>query len=692
MRTVRVAVMTLACALVGALFCSSPASARVVRIEVISRADVLAGKAFGSAGSYEKIVGRVHFKVRPDNRHNRVIVDLDRAPRDAGGEVEFSADLFLLKPKDMRRGNGALLLEVPNRGRKGMLVIVNGATPAADPALDSDFGDGWLMRQGYTLAVLGWQWDVQDDPGGGRLRLHAPVAHNPDGSHIIGLLRDDFTPSARAQDLPLGHVIVGTIGGTEYPAAAPDDARNVLTVRDAATGPRRTIPRSRWSFAHLVDGKLVASDRHIHLEPGFQPGKIYELVYVVQDPVVAGLGLAAVRDFVSHLKYDRKAIAPVRRGYAAGISQCGRFLRHFLWQGFNADEEGRKVLDGVLAHVAGAGRGSFNHRFAQPSRDAQPWSTFFYPTDLFPFTDLPSRDPVTGAEVGLLDAARADRVAPRVFYSNTSYEYWGRTAALIHVTPDGRRDADLPDDVRVYLFAGLQHFSRDFPPEPGTGDLRSQHRQNPNPVRWFWRAMIDNMNGWVARGVAPPPSRYPRLSDGTLVPLARLRFPRVPGLTPPRHPVRAWRLDFGPEWAAGPWGIMARGIIDRQPPATGEPFPLLVPQVDSDGNDRAGVRLPQLRAPLATTTGWNLRDRSIGAPDQMVSFLGSYLPLARTATERQKSRDPRPSIGERYAGRDQYMAKFRAAAEELVAERWLLAEDVPALMERAAQEWAAATR
>lgn len=678
MRRLRIAVGLLACSLLLA----SPASARVVRIEIVSRAPVLNGKPFGSAGTYEKIVGRVVFDVRPDDPHNRAIVDLENAPRGANGAVEFSADLFLLRPIDARKGNGAVLLEVPNRGKKAMLAIMNGAKPTSDPSEESDFGDGWLMRQGYTLAVIGWQWDTGEDRT--RLRLHAPVARNPDGTSITGLLRDDFSLAMETQDVPLGHIIVGDIGGAEYPVAAPDDPRNRLTVRDAPTGPRRTIPRSRWRFAHLVDGKLTDSDRHLHLRSGFQPGKLYELIYVVQDPVVAGLGLAAVRDFASHVKYDRGSVVSAKRVYAAGISQCGRLLRHFLWAGFNADEEGRQALDGVLAHVAGAGRGSFNHRFAQPSRDAQPWASFFYPTDLFPFTDLPERDPVTGQRAGLLDAARAARVAPKVFYTNTSYEYWGRSAALVHVTPDGKRDARIADDTRVYTFTGLQHFSRGFPPEVGTGDLKGRNRQNPNPVRWYWRAMLASMNAWVKDGVAPPPSRHPALADGTLTRLEQLRFPSIPGGAVARHPARAHRLDFGPRWS--------RGIIDRHPPRTGEAYPLLVPQVDGDGNDRGGVLLPQLRVPLATYTPWNLRDRSIGAPDRMVAFLGSYLPFPRTAAERWRTRDPRPSIAERYRSRADYLAKFRAAAVQLVAERWLLAEDVPAVMERAGQEWDAVTR
>lgn len=710
---------------------SAAAFARVDRLEITSRADVLNGKLFGGVGVYEKIVGRVYFKVRPEEAHDKVVVDLDNAAVDKNGEVEFSADVYLLKPKDMTKANGALLLEIPNRGGKGLLRLVNGGTGSTDPTAESDFGDGWLMRQGFVVGWLGWQWDVADERG--NMRLYAPVAYDewwP--KHLTGLLRDDFTLAEKKSDMPLGHVILGRIGGTEYPVTWANDAKNTLTVRDTPTGQRRVIPRTEWSFAQQANGKLEPSKRHIHLNSGFEPGKIYELVYAVDDPVVVGLGLAAVRDFVSYVKYDKQAVAPVARAYALGISQTGRFLRHFLYQGFNADEQNRQVLDGVLSHVAGAGRGSFNHRFAQPSRDAQPMSSIFYPTDIFPFTDLPQTDPVTGETGGLLDKAFAAKVAPKIFYSNTSYEYWGRAGSLIHTavstrqsavgqsacTPDGCVvDAKVPDNVRIYLLAGLQHFSGPFPPEFGKGDLKGQQPQNPNPVRWLWRAMIANMNAWVSQGVQPPPSSYPRVSDGTLVPLRGLVFPKVclativqrgtapsaqqptgaaaaPApdkmrkatascITAPVNLNEAWRLNFGPDWK--------KGIITTQPPEVGKAFPVLVPQVDADGNDRAGVHIPEMMVPVATYTGWNLRDPSIGAPEQRVSFLGSYIPFAKTAAERQKSGDPRLSLAERYNGREDYLKRYQHAIEQLAREHWLLPEDVPAIMDRGAKEWAVAT-
>ena len=486
-------------------------------------------------------------------------------------------------------------------------------------------------------------------------------------------------PSKVMEEIPLGHLILGSIGGSEYAVAAPDDPRNVLTVRDSRDAKRAVIPRSEWQFAHTVDGKLVPSNRHIHLNGGFQPGKIYEYVYVVADPVVAGGGFAAVRDFASYAKHDPATLTPTARVYGEGISQNGRFLRDFLYQGFNADEDGKIALDGVLAHVAGAGRGSFNYRFAQPSRDAQPTSSVFFPTDIFPFTDQPETDPVTRDQGGLLERAVADKVVPKIFFSNTSYEYWGRAAALIHTTADGKKDAKISPDVRIYHFTGLQHFSVPFPPEKGEGDLLGQEPESPLPVKYFWRAMIANMDAWVRSNTAPPESSYPKIADGTLVPLWEYAFPAIPNVNKPHEANEAYRLDFGPNWRDG--------ILSIQPPKVGTPFPVLVPQVDADGNERDGVRLPEINVPLATYAAWNLRDPSIGAPDQRVSFEASYLPFPKTAAERQKTGDPRKSVAERYAGREDYLSRYGRAVDELMKQRWILEEDRAALLHRGEQEW-----
>ena len=466
-----------------------PANARVVRVEISSRTDVLNGKVFGDAGPYERITGRIYFALAVNNRHNQQIVDLDLAGNLQNGEVEFSSDFIAVRPKDAHKGNGSMILDIPNRGRGRIISLVDGG----DWDLANDPGDAWLLRNGFTIVSLGWQWDAA---GAGALRFFAPVAKDKDGS-ITGLLRGDLMPSRVLAEIPLGHLILGNIGGSEYPVASPDDPGNTLTVRDSRDGKRTVIPRDQWQFARTVDGKLTPSDRYIHLDGGFQPGKIYEYVYAVADPVIAGGGFAAVRDFASYSKHAPDAVVPVKRVYGEGISQDGRFLRDFLYQGFNADEEGRIALDGVLAHVAGAGRGSFNYRFAQPSRDSQPTSSVFWPTDIFPFTDLRERDPVTGDSGGLLDRAVAEKVVPRIFFSNTSYEYWGRVAALIHISADGRRDVSISDNVRIYHFTGLQHFSGPFPPQRGIGDLSGQQPQSPLPIKYFWRAMISNMDAWV---------------------------------------------------------------------------------------------------------------------------------------------------------------------------------------------------
>ncbi len=653
-----------------------PLHARVLRVEIASRTDVLAGKQFGDAGGYERIVGRVYFSLPVANPHNHRIVDLENAVNLRNGEVEFSSDFIAVRPKDAHKGNGSMLLEVPNRGRGRIIALVDGG----DWDLAADAGDAWLLRNGFTIVSLGWQWDAA---GADALRFFAPVAKE-NGKTITGLLRGDLMPSKLMLEIPLGHLILGNIGGTEYPVAAPDDPRNVLTVRDSRDGQRTVIPRTEWQFAQTIEGKLTPSDRHIHWNGGFQPGKIYEYVYVVADPVVAGGGFAAIRDFASYAKHSSDAVTPAARVYGEGISQNGRFLRDFLYQGFNADEDGRIALDGVLAHVAGAGRGSFNYRFAQPSRDAQPTSSVFFPTDMFPFTDQPEKDPVTRETGGLLDRAVAEKVVPKIFFSNTSYEYWGRAAALIHVTADGKYDAPISDNVRIYHFTGLQHFSGPFPPEEGTGDLLGQQPQSPLPVKYFWRAMIANMDSRVRSNTLPPPSSYPKIADGTLVPLAEYALPTIPNANRPHEANQAWHIDFGPSWRDG--------ILSLQPPKVGAPFPVLVPQVDADGNERDGVRLPEITVPLATYTSWNLRDPSIGAPDQRVSFEASYLPFPKTVAERQRTNESRKAIAERYSDHEEYMTRYKKAVDELVKERWILQEDRDAVIHRGEEEWAEATK
>jgi Alpha/beta hydrolase domain len=645
--------------LIALLLVAGPVSAEVVRIEVRSRGDV---RSFGSVGPYEKLAGTIYFAVDPRNRVNQIITDIDKAPRNAAGRVEFSADFYLIKPKDPSRGNGTLLYEVSNRGGKGLIGFFNRASGSLDPQTPEQFGDGFLMERGFTLLWVGWQFDppLRD----GLLRVYAPIAREADGRPIQGLVRSDFVVLETTRQASLAdrdHIA--------YPVSNREDPANVLTVRDSVEGARRTIPRDQWQFTE--DGKAI------RMEAGFEPKKIYEVVYRAQDPPVVGVGAAAIRDTVSRLKYGSASELGLAQGAIRfGISQSGRFLRTFLYYGFNEDESHRRVFDGLMPHVAGSGRGSFNHRFAQPSRDGHPYLNFFYPTDIFPFTDNPQRDPETGVTDGLLSHATKPAFQPKVFYSNSSYEYWGRAASLFHTTVDGKSDMPLPSNVRAYLLAAGQHGVAGFPPSRTIG----QQMNNPLDYRWVMRALLVSMNRWVTDGTEPPPSAYPRIDQGTLVAPDKLKFPRVPSVNVPATPHKAYRANYGPDF-------ISKGVVSQEPPAIGSAFPILVPQVDADGNELAGVRVPELAVPLATYTGWNLFNARSGPPDVVSSMQGSFIPFARTRLEREGSADPRRSVAERHQNRDEYLALITKAARDLVEKGYLLNDDLPRIVEQAGTRW-----
>jgi Alpha/beta hydrolase domain len=659
--------------LLVAAFVAAPAAAEVVRIDVQARSDLAGGAVFGPAGAYEKLSGRIYFEVDPALPANRVVADLDKAPRNAAGKVEFSSDFFLIKPKEIARGNGAVLYEVSNRGGKGMLGFFNHATGSLDPGTPAEMGDGFLMRQGFSLLWVGWQFDPPKRPG--LLRVYPPIA-TENGRPIRGLVRGDFVVTEKELDHSLAdrdHIA--------YPVLDPDSPDNVLTVRDSIDGPRRIVPRDQWGFARDQDGKKIADATRVYMAGKFEPGRIYEVVYTAENPPVAGLGPAAIRDVISMLKYKAAAAwsipaGSITRALAFGVSQSGRFLRTYLYYGFNRDEANRKVFDGVIAHVAGAGRGSFNNRFAQPSRDGHPYLNFFYPTDIFPFTDIAQKDPETGLTDGLLTHAGSPALLPKVFYTNSEYEYWGRAASLIHTTVDGASDAALMDNVRIYLLTAGQHGPGPFPPAQTIG----QQKNNPLDYRWAMKALLLAMDRWTSSGDAPPPSRYPRIADGTLVPPDRLKFPKVPGVTTTTAVHKAYRTDYGPRFVSD-------GIVTVEPPKIGTPFPILVPQVDADGNGIAGIRMPDLAVPLATYTGWNLFNARSGPTSELSSMQGSYVPLARTSAERKRGNDPRPSIEERYRDRDQYIGLVSKAALELIDQGFLLAEDMAAVVRNAGRHW-----
>jgi hypothetical protein len=651
--------------------------AEVVRVVIDRREEVLDGRAWGKVGAYEKLVGRIYFAFDPDNPENRRIVDLGLAPRNADGKVEAWAEFVVLRPKNEDQARGVAWLEVSNRGGKASLRYFNGAsTGALDPTTAEDYGDGLLFRQGLTLIWVGWQWDVPDREG--FVRLHVPFARNPDGP-ITGLVRADWTVDDAVDVLDVAHR-----GHRAYPVSDPADSANVLTVRDGREAPRRVIPRERWHFVPADDGQDIGRLTHIALDGGFEAGKIYELVYRAQDPRVVGLGLAAIRDVASYAKYSLHSEFPASRVIAFGVSQTGRFLRHYLYQGFNTDEGNRKALDGMFIHSAGAGRGSFNHRFGQPSRDAHRYSAFFYPTDLFPFTSLPQTDPVTGKEDGLLAHTRPEDL-PLVFYTNSGYEYWGRAGSLIHTTPDGTGDVPPLPNERIYQLASGQHFVGSFPPSPESETAPGVFRGDPLDYFPILRALAVRLVAWVADDEDPPPSAYPTIAEGTLVPPEALAFPPIPGAQPPRVIHVAYRADYGPRFED-------RGIVDLQPPQLGPPFPSLVSQVDGLGNEEGGVRGVEVRVPVATYAPWNLRTGAPGGTGELTDFLGTFIPLARDEAEREARHDPRPSIASLYAGRDAYLARVRQASNDLAIDGFLLTEDLDAVVARAAALWDWATR
>jgi hypothetical protein len=645
--------------------------AEVVRVVIEERADVLEGRAFGGVGAYEKLIGRVYFVFDPDNPMNAHIVDLAGAPRNADGLVEAWANFMVLQPKDPSGGARTALLEVSNRGGKAILSYFNGARGSRNPELEEHFGDGLLMRQGLTLIWVGWQHDVPDQDY--IMKSHLPVAVGAEP--LRGLVRSDWTVDQATSSLGLGHR-----AQIAYPVADPSHPDNVLTVRDGRMAPRQVISRDEWSFAREQDGRVVDDPTSVYMENGFEAGKIYEMVYVAEDPVVVGLGLAIVRDMMSYAKYGDDAVFHVDRGIAIGISQTGRFLRHFVYQGFNTDEQDRKVYDGIMAHTAGAGRGSFNHRFAQPSRDAHRYSAFFYPTDIFPFTSRTQTDTETGWTDGLFAHQLNDAHLPRIFYTNTGYEYWGRAASLIHTTVDGLGDIELYPNERVYHLASGQHFLGRFPPPANSHMPDSDaYRGNPLNFQYTIRALLVQMIDWVWDASNPPPSMYPRIATGTLVPLAEVEFPELRGVAFPAVTHDAYRADYGSRWS--------EGIVDVQPPALGPRFPVMVAQVDRFGNERGGVPTVEILAPLATYAPWNLRAGYPGGTDELTDFVGTYIPLARTEAERRSAGDPRPSIETLYRDKDDFLRAAREAAEALAERRLVLHEHVNAVVERAEAHW-----
>jgi len=647
----------------------------VVGLDIRARQPYADGVAFGDAGAYERIDGRVRYAVDPAHAANGAIVDLDLAERGPDGTVHFLADFTILQPADPSRGNRRLLFEVLNRGRKNVPRHFNRA-PAADPSEAIDPGDGFVMRRGWTVAWCGWQWDVVRSHA--LMGLEAPQAFE-DGQPIQGRVSVEFQPNAPASDKLLADRV-----HRPYPAADVNDPSAELTVRDWPGGARTTIPRERWSFARDEGGTAAPSETHVRLDGGFEVGKVYEVVYRTSACPVVGTGLLAMRDFTSFLRHGADAdgnpcAGRLDRAYGYGVSQSARFLRTYLYFGLNLDEAGRQVFDGLLPQVGGARRGQFNSRYAQPSEQSMP--SFGH---LMPFADDPQTDPLTGETGGLFDRQRALGGVPKVVFINTAAEYWRGDASLGHTDLAGEQDVTPPAEVRSYLFASTQHGPGVLPLQylnPAEGS-RGAHGFNAVDYTPLTRAALVNLDRWVSEGIEPPPNALPRLADGSAVTPAQAldNFGAFPGTTVPdsERVLMVWRTDLGPDAARG---------IPSPPAKFGERYPSRVSAVDGDGNEVAGIRLPVVAAPVATYTGWNPRAPETAGTGQIVSMQGSTLPFPATRAERARLGDPRASIAERYRDRDDYVSKARAVAEDLAARRYILEEDVELAVETAAARY-----
>src|ERR671922_2121680 len=646
----------------------------VTKLLITSRRPFAQEKAFGQVGPYEQLDGTVYFAVDPTHPANQLITDLKLAPRDVSGRVHFSADWRLLRPVEPQRGNHRLLFDILNRGRGPGLRNLNSAQDVA-PTEPLDPGNGFLMRQGYTVAWCGWQHDVPDAPG--LMRLRPPEAVTPEGP-ISGKIMVTFQPTTST--------CVQFLADRQHrphPASNLEDRDAMLTEQDHEDAPERVIPREQWSFARLENGCVVPDATHVYMASGFVPGKVYQVIYTTTGAPVVGCGLLATRDLGSFLRYGtaregNPCAGDLQYAYSFGTSQSGRFLRHFLYLGLNQDEQDRTVFDGLIPLVAGGGRGEFNQRFGQPSN-----SNKYSVKNLFPFHDTVQTDPETGLTDGLLARLCAQGTVPKVFFINTSAEYWNGHAALTHTDLDGKRDLAPSETVRVYHFAGTQHGPGNLllTDTGSADDSRGQQRPNSVDYRPLLRAALVNLDRWVAEGQAPPPSLHPRLEDGTAVPPAQTAatFQAMPGVEFPAHLHSIARLDFG--------SGVDEGVPTALPPKVGKPYANLVSAVDADGNELAGIRLPDISVPLATYTGWNVRHPDIGGPGQTLGLLGSTIPFPATQAEREVSGDPRPSIEERYASKEDYLRQVQQAAEALVKQGYLLAEDLPTMAEQASQRY-----
>jgi hypothetical protein len=651
-----------------------PAEAHIVRIEITSReSPAFEGRSFGQVGPYEKLRGKAYGEIDPADPRNALITDIRLAPRNAEGKVEYSMDVFILKPVDMSRGNRRLFIDVNNRGSMRWDTF-NAGRNVNDPKSAADAGNGFLMNLGYTIVANGW--DAGADAGGNRLTITVPVVKNPDGSSITGPSYEYISFNDTKQ---LRYRLA-------YAAASLDTSKATLTVRAHLDDAPTTIPASGWEFA---------DEKSIRLLPAgtpFKQGDIYEFVYTAKDPVVAALGLAATRDFVSFLRHAPKDNAgnanPLTGGiqyaYSFTFSQPARYINDYQTLGFNEDEDGRQVIDGVFNWIGGASGGNINYRFAQTGRTERNRQNHLYPEAVFPFAYPVLKDHLSGRTDGRGRRCAVSKTCPKAFEVNSANEYWVKASSLLHTDTNGN---DLPDppNVRFYLLSGLQHAT-------GNNSSRGICQQftngtNAEPVL---RALLVALDDWVSRGIEPPPSAVPKKSDGTavfamprpghqtgVVPREALGWPSIPGVTYNGLITTRYFLDFGPKFDK-------EGIVSHLPPSLDRrpSYAHFVSRVDADGNELAGIRLPEVAAPTGTTTGWALRRAEYGENDGCEAA-GQYIPFKATETERAAAGDPRRSLEARYKTHEGYVQAVTAAARELEKRHLLLGDDVDRYIEDA---------
>lgn len=658
----------------AALAAAGRRASRITHVQIDSvESPTFEGHSFGSAGRYERLLGRFSGELDPTDPLNAFIVNIDRAPRNAQGMVEYSADFRILKPINMKAGNGTMLYDIVNRGTQRAFNLhedFKGAFGSYPPKMEN-LGDGFLLEQGYTLVWSGWQADAP--PGDGRITARIPIAKFPDGSSYRRWISTEllFERPTRSGDI-------------DYPAVEDSMPKAMLYRRTTPHAPLELVSRDSWSFAKCGgSGAPVASNKDVCLPAGFSTDFIYNLVYEAQDPYVMGIGFAAIRDFVSFLRYDTTNTNPIiaRRGGSGregnaigsvimfGQSQSGRLVRDWIYVSGNRDNAGRKVVDGAIAHTAGSRRTFTNYVFSEPGRFQRQVEDHYFPGDQFPFSYDTITDPVSGGIDGLLERCRAAGTCPKIMQWDSGSEAWIGRASLVVTNPLGMTDLQLPANVRLFYFSSTQHQAGtgDDPPPDSRGIC--EQLSNPNPYRETQRALLGAMRVWVTKETPPPASQYPKLSDGTLVPSlpqAAQGFPAIPGV----HYTGKFNDLFINDYFTLPAHH------------TTAEYTVLVPKVDSDGNDIAGVRSSMIQVPLGTYTGWNVR-RAGFVGGEVCGTTGSFIPFAKTKADRGS--DPRLSLEERYSTQTRYVEQVRAATERLQHAGFLLPKDAERLIHQAEQ-------